>query len=249
MKNGITKITVWGDSILKGAVTGKNTGHLFDIIKEDSLTLAKQKLDSLASENEFLQIDNQSVFGSTITKTQKRLNKTLEKHQNQKGEDWCDLAIIESGGNDCDYDWNILAQNPDSEMNPRTSVENFIRILDEMIQKLRQNHITPLVMTMPPLVGDWWYEHVSRDLNPEVMKKFTDGNIFKLYQNHEFYNLKLMEFCTKNNVQMVDMRKAMLSFSDYRKIMCRDGIHPNEDGYKYMSEIWIQELPKIKKEF
>jgi lysophospholipase L1-like esterase len=41
----------------------------------------------------------------------------------------------------------------------------------------------------------------------------------------------------------------MLSAPDYRDLMCLDGIHPNEEGYKYMATIWEQELPKIKKEF
>ena len=31
--------------------------------------------------------------------------------------------------------------------------------------------------------------------------------------------------------------------------MCLDGIHPNEKGYKFMSEIWIRELPEVQKEF
>ena len=40
MKNGINKISAYGDSILKGAVTGTDSGHLFDIIEDSSLVLA-----------------------------------------------------------------------------------------------------------------------------------------------------------------------------------------------------------------
>ena len=98
MENNIQKISVYGDSILKGAVTGTGSGHLFDIIEENSLALAAQTLK--------FELNNQSVFGSTIAKTQKRLNRDIER--NSVG----DLAIIESGGNDCDYDWNIVSENP-----------------------------------------------------------------------------------------------------------------------------------------
>ena len=45
------------------------------------------------------------------------------------------------------------------------------------------------------------------------------------------------------------MREAMLTAPDYRDLMCQDGIHPNEEGYKYMSEVWIETLPMVKKEF
>ena len=32
-------------------------------------------------------------------------------------------------------------------------------------------------------------------------------------------------------------------------LMCKDGIHPNEDGHRFMASVWEKELPKIKKEF
>ena len=44
MQNGINKISVYGDSILKGAVTGLDSGHLFDIIEDTSLDLASRAL-------------------------------------------------------------------------------------------------------------------------------------------------------------------------------------------------------------
>ena len=61
--------------------------------------------------------------------------------------------------------------------------------------------------------------------------------------------MHIVKCCYKNNVQFVDMRLAMLEAENYRNLMCRDGIHPNKDGYAYMSGIWEKELPKIKKEF
>ena len=85
MENGINKISVYGDSILKGAITGTGSGHLFDIIEESSLVIACRNLN--------LELNNQSVFGSIVTKTQRRLKKDVEK--GIVG----DLAIIESGGN------------------------------------------------------------------------------------------------------------------------------------------------------
>lgn len=39
MVNGINKISVYGDSILKGAVTGTGSGNLFDVLEENGLSL------------------------------------------------------------------------------------------------------------------------------------------------------------------------------------------------------------------
>lgn len=235
MENNIQKISVYGDSILKGAVTGTGSGHLFDIIEENSLAIASRTLG--------FELNNQSVFGSIITKSQRRLSKDIEK--GVVGE----LAIIESGGNDCDYDWNVVCENPGALHQPRVILDDFIRIIGEMVNACRENKITPVLMTMPPLVPDWWYEHICNSYNADAVNTFTKNTPDVLYRNHEIYNMHIVKFCYENNVQFVDMRLAMLESENYRNLMCRDGIHPNADGYAYMAGIWEKELPKIKKEF
>lgn len=235
MANNISKISAYGDSILKGAVTGTGSGHLFDIIEESSLVLASRALG--------FELNNQSVFGSVVSKTQRRLVKDIEKGA-------CgDFAIIESGGNDCDYDWTAVSASPEEEHLPRTVLSDFIAKIDEMVRACREAKVTPIIMTMPPLVGDWWFAHICNGQNKEAILKVCKGAEDRPYQNHELYNLHLYEYAVKNNVQIVDMRKAMLDSGDYRKLMCKDGIHPNEEGYKYMAKIWEKEIPLFKKEF
>lgn len=235
MTNGINKISAYGDSILKGAVTGTESGHLFDIIEDSSLVIACRNLG--------VEFNNQSVFGSIVSKTQRRLNKDIEKGV------MGDLAIIESGGNDCDYDWSAVSAAPDEPHQPRTTFEDFIQKIDEMVKACRAAKITPLIMTMPPLVGDWWFEHICNGQNKDAILKVCNGYEWQPYQNHERYNLGLVHYCVENNVQWVDMRQAMLNAEDYRKLMCKDGIHPNEEGYRYMAKVWEEKLPMIKKEF
>lgn len=228
------KIGVWGDSILKGAYTNPESDHLFDITEENSLAIASKNLG--------FELYNDSVFGSIITKTQRRLNRYFEKGNT------CDIAILESGGNDCDYDWSLVsAANGDfSSVSPRVPLEDFLRIWDEMVNLCLEKGVKPVIMTMPPLVSDRWYDHICINQNKEEINLFLGENpADKLYRNHELYNTCLVEFCWKKGVKMVDMRKAMLSAPDFRQIMCLDGIHPNPDGYKYMAKIWEAELKNL----
>lgn len=118
-----------------------------------------------------------------------------------------------------------------------------------MVDVCRKNKITPLIMTMPPLVRDRWYNHILHGQDENAVLKILNDNPDRLYQNHELYNISLVEYAFKNSVQIVDMRKEMLLSENYRNLMCLDGIHPNEKGYKFMSEIWIRELPEVQKEF
>ena len=235
MQNGIEKISVYGDSILKGAVTGTDSGHLFDIIDDNSLALAQKALG--------FELNNQSVFGNIVTKSQRKLMKDIERG--------CvgDIAIIESGGNDCDYDWNIVCQNPEGENQMRVPLSDFLRIYEEMINACRENKITPVMMTMPALVQDWWYEHICTSYDKASVEKFTGGQADVLYHNHEIYNFHLISLAHRLNVQLIDMRLAILESGKHREFMCRDGIHPNPDGYSFMAEVWKNELPKLKKEF
>lgn len=235
MNNSINTINVWGDSILKGAVTGYSENR-FDVLDDkNSLFLASQKLG--------FTLVNKSVFGNIINKAQRTLNHDMEKGVT------CDLGIIESGGNDCDYDWSAVSADPDSPHNPRNTLSEFLRMTDEMVQTLRAHKITPLLMTMPPLVLDRWYTCITNGQNEANIKKFLHNDIFRLYSLHELYSMNIVKYAVTHSVQFVDMRMAMLETPDYKSLMCGDGIHPNVEGYAYMAQIWERELPKVKKEF
>lgn len=227
------KITVFGDSILKGVITGDGI-PLFDVVEENSLAIAQKELA--------FELDNQSVFGNTINKSQRRLKKYLEKGET------CDFCIIESGGNDCDYDWNFINESENQNYEPRVKLDDFLNILDEMVKTCRQHKITPVLMTMPPLVGNNWFDHVCKQRNKEKILSVLGGNPDVLYSNHERYNLHIVKYAHEKQVQLIDMRLFMLEHEDYRKIMCKDGIHPNKDGYSYMAKLWIEKIPLLRKE-
>lgn len=235
MNNGIQSITVFGDSILKGAVTGDGMIHMFEIIEDNSLNLAQKELG--------FELDNHSIFGNIITKGKKKFDRWIENGGT------ADLCIIEFGGNDCDWDWPPVSENPDIAHDQKVPLPLYLKTLDEMIKTCRAHKITPLIMTMPSIVADRWFEHICIGNNKENILKFLGGDPTKLYRAHERYNMALLKYAYENNVQIVDMRMAMLNHQDYRQIMCQDGIHPNQEGYKYMSQIWIEQLPEIKKEF
>ena len=235
IENGIRHIAVYGDSILKGAITGTGSGNLFDITENDSLLLASRALD--------FELTNRSVFGSTAVKTCRRLMRDLNNGIN------AELVIIESGGNDCDYDWAPVSATPDAPHAMRTDIGVFLRTMSEMAAECRKRRITPLVMTLPPLITERWFRHISRELNQAHILRFLGGDYATLYRNHARYNMRLEELCRREQIQTVDMRQAMLDAPDLPSLMCSDGIHPNEAGYRSMADVWIRELPKVRREF
>jgi acyl-CoA thioesterase I len=268
MKNGINSIVVYGDSILKGVVTGTSDKR-FEIVEENSLSLAGKSLG--------LEITNKSVFGNIITKGKKTLDFDIEK--GRIGKRSFDAAIIESGGNDCDHDWVSMSKDPSNPPGHRTPLPEFIEAIDYMVTKFRSFKITPVLMTCPPLVADRYFKNICISANEKVVSTFLGGDIFHLYRTQELYSLALADYARSNDVQLVDMHRAFLeaeydlsgSFCtlhsmgtvpdsqscpaitdagpQWSHLMCADGIHPNLDGYKFMAGVWEQELPKLKKEF
>lgn len=255
MENGINSIIVYGDSILKGAITGTGDKR-FEIIEENSLALVAKTLN--------LSITNKSVFGNIITKERRTLEHDLEKGMT------FDAAIVESGGNDCDRDWVSLSKDPTQPVDHRTPLPIFIESIDFMISSLRKVKITPILMTMPPLVADRYFKNICISGNEKVISDFIGGDIIQLYRMHELYNMAITDYAKTHNVQLVDMRREFLMneyalSESYRadpskrpadsksinwsELMCADGIHPNRAGYAFMAKIWERELPKIKKEF
>lgn len=235
MENGISSVAVWGDSILKGAVTGYSTNR-FDVFPEQSSL-------NIACKNLGLALTNKSVFGNILRKSRRTLERDMERGLS------VDLGIIESGGNDCDLDWPPVAAAPDEPHETRTPLADFCAGLKEMIALLRAHRITPLLMTMPPLILDRWFKTITNELDEAAILHFLKGNKARLYSVHELYSKHIEKIAASCGVQLIDMRLAMLEREDLPDLMCKDGIHPNLEGYAYMATVWERELPLLHKEF
>lgn len=128
------QIQIFGDSILKEVMLDKNDQHYY-LPKEPNST----KLEKLLS----IRIKNNSRFGCTITKGYKQLVTALDKGLN------CDTVLLGYGGNDCDYNWQEVAENPNKEHLPNTPLNKFEQVYHNMIKKLKESGMEPLMMSLP----------------------------------------------------------------------------------------------------
>ena len=132
----IRQIAVFGDSILKGIqVNPDNKKYITDNhIDLDFLR------DTYA-----LAIENFSKFGCTITKgadiLKKRFARGLE----------CDVVVMDFGGNDCDFDWKAISENPDAEHQPNTPLDVFMETYRNIIRMLKEKAVRPILTTLPPI--------------------------------------------------------------------------------------------------
>lgn len=248
----VTSIIAWGDSILKGVVSGGDSKR-FDITEKDSLSQACAALG--------IELANKSVFGSWMTKTRRTQDRSLRNGASAQ------IGIIESGTNDSDYDWSAVSANPDAEHLQRCPLDEFLRLMEEAVSVARQNKITPVIMIPTPLVPEWWLNNICIGNDAAAIVKFIarkyglqDGDqkasqdqkaaaAMRLYQNQELFSFAAANVARSLNVQIVDTRSEFLAHPNYKTLMCLDGVHPNQAGYDFMAEIWKREMPRLGLEF
>ena len=230
----IKSVIVWGDSILKGIISS-----------EDLTQIRPSEINALqmAGEKLAIEINNKSIYGAHIIKLQSTQTKNLNKGLT------ADIALIESGTNDCDYEWNDVCTKPFSEITQKVPLADFKRIASEMVDTSRENKTTPVLVTAPDLAIPYWKEYITRGLDKEKIAQFIGHDPYVLLRNQEEYMEALRQIAKEKNVQLIDMRVEFRKTSDPMSLMCKDGVHPNIEGHKLMADVFVKLFPEIKKEF
>lgn len=224
MINIIKRVEIWGDSVLKGVI--------YDEIRKKYRRLENshlmKKITGLG-----VDVKNNSKFGMTAPKAKKLMLKALEK-----GID-AEAAIIEFGGNDCDFNWAEVAAAPDKEHTPNTPLSVFKECITDMVQALRQKGIKPILVNLPPIHSGKYFNWISRGLDaPAILKWLGDKEL--IYRHHESYSLAIVNLAQSLSCNYIDVRLPFLMKRDYYNYLCEDGIHPNERGYALINQTFTE---------
>lgn len=218
----MTKVCAFGDSVLKGIVLSNDK---YKILTNNFSTICENILG--------VNVENKAKFGSTISVGEKSLERNLENIKNPEYK----YIIFEFGGNDCDYNWKEISENPDLKHNPNSTIENFNKGYTELIKKVKNLNKIPVLLSLPPVDSEKYFNKVSIGLNSENILKWMNGNKQHIANWHERYNLEVFKIATENNVPIIDITSKFLEAKDYSQYLCEDGIHPNEEGHKLIASI------------
>lgn len=215
----------FGDSITRGII--------YDDIKS-KYTPSKENFTTILSDKIKGQVYNAGKFGNTIMRgASKMYNDVIKKSP--------DVVLIEFGGNDCDYNWDDIAKNPNMEYKPNTDISTFRETLLSMIDTLKTNHILPMLMTLPPLDPLKYFKWVAKEdssAEQNILQWLgTKDNIFNW---HSSYNNIITEVANATNTVLIDVRTEFLKYSDYTQFLCKDGIHPNIGGQSLIATVILK---------
>ena len=141
------KVIGFGDSILKGAVLTDGPSLKYSLLKAGFL-------EQVCS-GKGLELANHARFGSTITTGRSIFDRFF--HTVGEG----DVVVFEFGGNDCDFPWVKIGADADYPKEPFTPMDGFLSEYAEMIRLCRERGARPVMMSLPPLVADRFYRHVT----------------------------------------------------------------------------------------
>lgn len=210
------KICILGDSISKGIIL--DSSFKYRQLSECCVNLFSYK--------EGYDINNMSLFGCTITKGMQIFSRRHEKIAES------DIVVTEFGGNDCDFDWQAISDNPDGVFSPKTTIENFTEEYKKILELLIKEGKKVFVINLPPLEDEKYFNWICREKNRDNILRWLGGNTKYIYRWHEMYNDAVCNVAKMMNVELIDIRSEFLKLRDYAKYLCEDGIHPNELGHK-----------------
>ncbi len=212
---------LYGDSISKGVVYDESK-EKYVVLEESFPNLLQNRLKGV--------IHNAARFGNTILRAAGKLqNDVLKKKP--------DIVIIEFGGNDCDFKWEEIADNPQGNHLPNTDFNIFQKSLKSLIELFNSTGIVPVLMTIPPLDADRYFRWISKN-SAAVGGKILEwlGSVSKIYWWQERYNSAILNIAQETRTHWIDVRSAFLRQPDFRQFLCIDGIHPNEKGHRLIAE-------------
>lgn len=213
---------IMGDSISKGVVLDPDNKRYRQI---------KDSFAGKLSKDPRLSVLNLSVFGATTTKG---LNQIKRYSDDLTGGG---IALLQFGGNDCDFDWAAISRAPEKEHLPQVSLEDFIRQYEQLIDILQQRGYRPVLMNLPPLVHERYFATLIHGLDNEAVLKWLGGTTETIYLWHESYNDAVEEMAARRGLPLVDIRSVFLQQPNVCDFMCEDGIHPNSKGHQLISDV------------
>jgi len=114
-------ILLMGDSLSKGIVLDEDQNR-YTVLPDNFFSLLSQSVNA--------RMINASRFGSTVVQGQRWLEIKMEKYDP-------DIVVIEFGGNDCDFRWDDIADDPAKDHIPNTPLDVFEEKLAYMVDYVR----------------------------------------------------------------------------------------------------------------
>ena len=225
------KIIAFGDSVMRGVVT--------EALDCKSGATVHRKIGYKVSENSFVEIcsrwlgipiENRSRFGSTVLNGMDYVERYFNRIEAG------DIVVLEFGGNDCNFDWKAISDDPDGSHQPKLPLDRFGEVYNSMIDRVAATGAVPVLLSLPELDPTRFFNHVSKGLNRDNIMRWLQGDVYNIANWHEQYNIEVFKIGASRGVKVIDISSVFLQQRRLGDYLCDDGMHPNEEGHRLIAE-------------
>ena len=211
------RILIFGDSVLRGVYVEEET-HVHRLYRERTANLSA----SVGCE-----VKNCSVMGATVKTGEELLRRKFQPDADGDPA----TVIFEYGGNDCDYKWQDISENPGGEYLPNTPADRFIAGYGKCIEYAKSFGSRVFLCNLVPLDAGRYIEWISRSLSKENILSWL-GDTSMLYRWQEYYSRTAEQIAAKYGCPLIDIRSPFLRSHSYTGLLSPDGIHPTVAGHR-----------------
>lgn len=223
----MNNIYIVGDSILKGIIYDSTAcRHRFG--KEMKLS----ELNDMG-----YTVTNLSKMGSTVERGYSVLTEKIT------GDHSGDILLLGFGGNDCDYDWDKVSSGETEGILPRTPMARFEHCYRQCIEYGKKLNMRVMCLNLVPLDDRKYFDYITKGRDSSAILSWL-GDKSMLYRWHESYNQRVCRIALSSFCETVDVRSPFLYSHSYQDLMCKDGIHPTEDGYMLIKSCILNAVEK-----
>lgn len=226
--DSIMKLAALGDSIIKGVLfTQEDNGR-------GHYSLSDLNIADRVASRMHCEVVNLGKMGCTIEAGERILDRHLARLEGAK------YVLMCYGGNDSDYNWRAIADNPKAKHIPNTSLHVFEKTYTRVINKVREMGLTPLVMSLPPMDAQRYFDYFTStftDVQKSNIMKWLKGSINTIWAGHELYNDAVKRVANATDCVLIDCTTPL---GDGKGYLCEDGIHPNVAGQTKIASIILR---------
>ena len=221
------KTVVWGDSVARGVIYDERRARYM---------ISKQAAARSVSAAIGTEVILRAHMGMTAVQGAALMEKDLEKGM------VAEAALLGFGGNDSDFDWRAISENPRAEHKPRTPLPLYESVMRGMVRRLKQEKIRVFLTTLTPVIAERYFDFCSRmDLNREHILAWL-GTKERIARFHAEYSRAVERIAAEEECPLIDLYGTFRRQKNMGDYFCVDGAHPNDAGQALIAGAVIEAL-------
>ena len=207
-------IEIYGDSVMRGVIYSQ---------EEKRYKLCEDHKFTSFSQND-IYVTNNARMGFTISDGFSTIKKRIDSIEKNS------TVLLEFGGNDCDFNWKEISENPKGTFEPNVNKDDFMRLYFDVIDLIREKGAFPIICSIIPIDAEKYFNFISQGLDMNAILTWL-GDVTMLSRWQEYYNLIIEKIAVMKDCAILDLRSAFLTAKNFKGLLCADGIHPTQLGH------------------